>query len=200
MIVLKWFLLLLLVEIAVLAVVVAVGYFLMQTLLVRLAEHIALRIEQGLAGVLLRLGRGLGAGTRGVVIDGSARVTVGRSAPAGNDAARRDLERIERLARLMDNLVPLPIVGGVGIEAALGLIPVVGDVIGSIISLLVIRHSLKFVIPRELKIQMIANALTDLLVGLVPVLGDLADVAYKANTRNVTLLKKYLRARGSMAA
>lgn len=197
---LKWFLLLLLLEIAVLAVVVAVGYFLMQTLLVRLAELVALRIEQGLAGVLLRLGRGLSGGTRGVVDDGSARVAVGRSAYATNDAARRDLARIERLARLMDNIVPVPIVGGVGIEAALGLIPVVGDLLGSIISLLVIRHSLKFGIPRELKIRMIANALTDLLIGLVPVLGDLADVAYKANTRNVTLLKKYLRARGTIAA
>lgn len=197
---LKWFLLLLLMEIAVLAVLLAVSYFLMQTLLVRLAEQVALRIEQGVAGTLLRMGKGLSGGKRGVVVDASSRVTVGRSRVVMNEAARRDLARIEGLARLMDNLVPLPIVGGVGIEAALGLIPIAGDLVGSIISLLVIRHSFKFGIPRELKIRMIANALTDLLIGLVPVLGDLGDVAYKANTRNVTLLKKYLRERGTLAA
>jgi hypothetical protein len=109
------------------------------------------------------------------------------------DQARREFSQsIERLARLMDGAVRLPIVGPVGLDALLGLLPVGGDVLSAAIAVSLIGRSLKYGVPHDVIGRMLGNVLFDLLLGAVPVAGDLADMWFRANTRNVALLREYL--------
>jgi hypothetical protein len=109
-----------------------------------------------------------------------------------DEARRQFAQSIERVARIMDSAVKLPIVGPVGLDAVLGLFPVAGDTIAAVISISLIAKSLKYGIPREIIARMLANVLIDLLMGAVPVVGDVADMWFRSNARNVALLREYL--------
>ena len=101
-------------------------------------------------------------------------------------------QSIERVARRMDSAVKLPIIGGVGLDALLGLFPFAGDAVSTAVSLSLVAKSIRYGLPRELITKMLANILVDFLMGAVPFVGDLADMWFKANMRNVALLREYL--------
>jgi hypothetical protein len=107
-------------------------------------------------------------------------------------ARERHLKELDRLAWLMDRVIPLPIVGGVGLDALLGLFPVVGDVASLAISSTIIFRAAKMGAPPELLARLIAIQCIDLAIGAVPVIGDLADAGYKANQRSVEMLRAWL--------
>jgi hypothetical protein len=71
-------------------------------------------------------------------------------------------------------------------------VPVAGDAASAAVSVSLIAKSVRYGIPREIITKMLANVLVDLLLGIVPVVGDLADMWFRANERNVALLKEYL--------
>ncbi len=98
------------------------------------------------------------------------------------DAARQEfVESIERIALLMDGAVRLPVIGPVGLDAVLGLFPVAGDFVSGAISVFLIGKSLKYGVPHDVIARMLANVLFDVVVGAVPVAGDLADMWFRAN-------------------
>ena len=114
--------------------------------------------------------------------------------PSREDAERRDLDQ---LAWLLDNSIPLPGTNRrFGLDAVLGLIPVVGDVVGGGVGLYLIGRALAARIPPVVIARMAFNTILDLVVGLVPVVGDLFDFAYKSNTRNMRLLRTYMEEPG----
>ena len=105
----------------------------------------------------------------------------------------RDISRARALARALDSAIGIPGTGiRVGLDPILGLIPGVGDVIGGDVSgyllLLAARHGA----PRSVLLRMASNLAIDSLMGAVPLLGDLFDVGWKANVRNLALLERYL--------
>jgi hypothetical protein len=109
------------------------------------------------------------------------------------DAARREFaESIERLARVMDNAIRIPVIGRVGLDALLGLFPVAGDATSAAVSVMLIARSLRYGVPREIIARMLGNVLIDLAMGVIPLAGDLADIWFRANSRNVALLRKHL--------
>jgi hypothetical protein len=115
------------------------------------------------------------------------------SAAVPDAAARaRQLKELDRLAWLMDRVIPLPIIGGVGIDALLGLFPVAGDIASLMISSTIIFRAAKMGAPPELLARLIAIQCIDLAIGAVPVLGDLADAGYKANQKSVELLRDWV--------
>ncbi|CAK1362200.1 hypothetical protein CB0940_02518 [Cercospora beticola] len=81
-----------------------------------------------------------------------------------------------------------------GWESVIGLIPAAGDAIGSALALMVVRKCNKVEggLGNALLIRMLINIAVDFLVGLVPFIGDLADAAFKANTKNLRLLEEHL--------
>jgi len=85
-----------------------------------------------------------------------------------------------------------------GWGSVIGLVPALGDFADLLLALMVYRTccSVKPELPTSVKTRMQINVLIDFVVGLIPFVGDLADAAYKCNTRNVVLLEKELRARG----
>lgn len=113
----------------------------------------------------------------------------------GLDADRAKIaffNKTERMAKLMDSAIPLPVVGGIGIDAVLGVVPVIGDIISAGVGALVIVNGLQYGIPRELVSKMVGNICVDIVAGAFPLVGDLFDVAFKANTRNMALLREHL--------
>lgn len=108
-----------------------------------------------------------------------------------NHAAR--LQRIRRLSHVLDNAIGIP---GTrirfGLDPLLGLLPGGGDTASAVLSAYIVFEAARFGVPRELLMQMVGNLLLDATVGSVPVLGDLFDVTWKANTRNMALLESHL--------
>ncbi|HLL04134.1 MAG TPA: DUF4112 domain-containing protein [Myxococcaceae bacterium] len=102
------------------------------------------------------------------------------------------LEQVRRLARGLDTSIQLP--GGfrVGWDAVLGLVPVVGDWAGALLSSYIVLQSVRLGASREVLLRMVGNVAVEALVGAVPFLGDVFDAAWKANTRNVRLLEDHL--------
>ncbi len=104
------------------------------------------------------------------------------------------LEQVRRLSRQLDTSIRLP--GGfqVGWDAVLGLVPVVGDWAGALLSCYIIWQGVRLGASREVLLRMVGNVAVEALVGAVPFLGDVFDAAWKANTRNVRLLENHLAA------
>lgn len=99
---------------------------------------------------------------------------------------------VEALARWLDYAFTLP--GGFqfGFAGIIGLIPGIGDVFDALISLFIIVRAVKLRIPRVAIARMLVNVGIEALAGTVPFVGDLFDIAFKANLRNYEILKKHL--------
>ena len=118
----------------------------------------------------------------------------GVSIPGVADAARREryLTQIDHLARLMDRIIPLPIVGGVGLDALLGLVPVAGDVISFAISSFIVIRAAQLGVPESLIGRLVAIQITDLLMGAVPLAGDVFDASYHADQKSAALIREFI--------
>jgi hypothetical protein len=75
----------------------------------------------------------------------------------------------------------------------IGLIPGIGDAIGAILSTFIIFHAARSGAPKSTLVRMMANVGLDTMVGAIPLVGDLFDVGWKSNTRNLALLEEHLR-------
>jgi len=201
---------------AVLFLIAAViAYVVVRFVLVRSAEHIskeiAARIENLPTENLTTSTRAAVAGINRYAPVASLKET-GRAVGSGivhfadshglslEEGKKAFLRNLDNLARLMDRAVPLPLIGGVGLDALLGLIPVVGDVISAVVATSIVVKSLQFGLPKELVSRMVGNIFVDVLFGAIPFLGDLFDILYKANTRNMNLLRDYLQERERLDA
>ena len=71
--------------------------------------------------------------------------------------------------------------------------PDIGDAITTLMSLYIVREARALGVPRWIVARMLANVAIDGVVGAVPLVGDMFDVAWKANRRNMALLQKHLR-------
>lgn len=115
--------------------------------------------------------------------------------PAAIDAAAR-LARLRKLAWLLDAQFGLP---GTrfrfGVNSMLGLSPVVGDVALGLVSLYLIWEAKRLGAPNPLLGRMLANVAIEVAGGSVPIVGDLFDMAFKANLRNLGLLERWLAGR-----
>ncbi len=103
------------------------------------------------------------------------------------------MERLRRLARIMDDAVRVPGTNArFGLDALIGLLPGLGDVAAGATTAYTILAAQRLGAPSSVILRMVWNVLVDTAVGSIPLLGDLFDVAYKANRRNVQLLEKFL--------
>ena len=113
--------------------------------------------------------------------------------PFGNLTREQRLARLDALAKLLDVAFIVP---GTkiryGIDGLIGLIPVVGDIITTAISLWLVREARALGAPWHITARMLGNVAVDGVVGLVPVAGDAFDVMFRANVRNVRMLRRWL--------
>ena len=101
--------------------------------------------------------------------------------------------RVDALATLMDTAFVIP---GTevrfGLDALIGLVPGIGDAITTVMSLFIVSEARALGAPPTLIARMLANVALDSLVGAVPLAGDVFDVAFRANRRNMALLRAHL--------
>jgi len=113
--------------------------------------------------------------------------------PFGNLTREQRIARLEAIAKLLDVAFILP---GTkiryGIDGLIGLIPVVGDIITTAISLWLVREARALGAPWYITARMLGNVAVDGVVGIVPFVGDAFDVMFRANMRNVRLLRRWL--------
>lgn len=102
------------------------------------------------------------------------------------------LERLEKLAYILDSQWFIPIINvRVGLDALLGLIPVLGDTISLLLSAYIIYGGWRLGVPQSTVSTMIMNVVIDWAFGFIPVFGDLFDVFWRANMRNVAMIRRY---------
>jgi hypothetical protein len=113
--------------------------------------------------------------------------------PFGNLTREQRLARLDALAKLLDVAFIVP---GTkvryGIDGLIGLIPVIGDIITTAISLWLVREARALGAPWHLTMRMLGNVALDGAVGIVPLIGDAFDVMFRANVRNVKMLQRWL--------
>jgi hypothetical protein len=103
-----------------------------------------------------------------------------------------DLLALRKFARLMDEAVAIPgTKKRVGLDAGLSLIPVVGDVVGGLMSAVVIVGALRHRVRPLVIGRMLLNIAIDLLIGAIPVIGALPDLLFEQNMMNMQLLMKH---------
>ena len=117
-----------------------------------------------------------------------------------DDEVAQAVARVEMLAHLMDSVVTIPGTNvRVGLDAALGLVPVVGDLLSQAVASYIIWEARRLGVSRLTLARMIGNSALDTLVGMVPFAGDVFDVMYRANRKNLVLLREHLDKRGYAA-
>ncbi len=103
------------------------------------------------------------------------------------------IDRLRSLTHVLDNAIVIP---GTeirfGLDPILGLLPGGGDAISSVMSVYLVAECLRLGLPKATLGRMLSNLLLDTIVGAVPFAGDLFDVGWKANTRNLKLLEAHL--------
>ena len=110
--------------------------------------------------------------------------------PAGS-AAR--VARLRRIAHAWDDALRIPGTGiRVGLDAIIGIVPGLGDAAGALVAGVILLGAVREGVPPAVALRMLLNLGVDALVGAVPVAGDLFDVRFRANLRNVALLDRWL--------
>ncbi|HEX5825923.1 MAG TPA: DUF4112 domain-containing protein [Candidatus Limnocylindrales bacterium] len=100
--------------------------------------------------------------------------------------------RIAAVAHLLDDMVAIPGTRQrVGLDPIIGLVPFLGDIVSGLVAAWIVVEAARFKLPTIVLLRMIMYATVDFLVGLIPILGDLFDIGFKANTRNLELFHRH---------
>jgi hypothetical protein len=163
------------------AVVLAlVAFIVLRWLAVRIAVRVAAEAEARVAAALAHGIRRSGGPRTPIVTDELQQ--------------RRYLAQIDRIAKVMDGLIPMPVIGGIGLDAVIGMVPVLGDAVGRAAASPMIIRAAQLGAPPELLGRLVSMQCLDLLFGAVPVLGDLVDAGYRANQRSADLVHEWFNA------
>ena len=104
------------------------------------------------------------------------------------------IEQLRKIAELMDGQFRVPGTNiQFGLDAIIGLVPGIGDAICGALSLWLIQEAKRLGIPKWLVARMVWNVAVEVAIGSVPIVGDLFDVAWKANRKNIELLRRHFR-------
>jgi hypothetical protein len=116
--------------------------------------------------------------------------------PPGTLSTEEELAQLEWIADLLDSRFVIPGTNvRFGIDGVIGLVPGIGDLVSALISLYLIGRASQLGLSGWVKFRMIFNVALDTLVGAVPLLGDIFDVSFKANRRNIALVRRALKRR-----
>lgn len=114
------------------------------------------------------------------------------SLPAGTDPASVRA-RVVMLERLLERSFTIPGVNvPVGLDAIVGLVPVLGDVVTTALGAYVVWEARNLGLPKWKLARMGANVLLDTAIGAIPVVGDAADILFRSNTKNLKILTRHL--------
>lgn len=102
-------------------------------------------------------------------------------------------KRLHRLAWFLDNSIPVPGTDyRIGVDAVIGLIPGIGDAVGTVLSSYILSEAARMGVPKKVLLRMTYNVAIESIIGMIPFVGDVFDMAWKANLRNVQLIEAYV--------
>lgn len=103
------------------------------------------------------------------------------------------LQRLRQLSHVLDNAIPIPGTGyRIGLDPILGLLPGAGDTVAGALSAYIVVEAARMGVPRETLLRMASNIVLEVVLGSVPMLGDIFDATWKANARNIELLENHV--------
>lgn len=112
----------------------------------------------------------------------------------------RIIKHLRRLSFILDEAILIPGINyRIGLDPILGLLPGGGDLVSAVISSYIIFVAAKLGAPKSLLAQMVKNLAIDTVAGSIPLIGDLFDVMWKANVKNVNLLEEFLQQKQLLA-
>jgi len=118
--------------------------------------------------------------------------------PSDSEQLPQLAPELELLARWMDGVFRVPGVGWrFGLDAILGLLPGIGDTASSVATLYILAAAHRYGVTRATLLRMALNVVLDTTVGALPLIGDIFDVYWKSNQRNVALLNRHMLAKPS---
>ncbi|MBU3078961.1 DUF4112 domain-containing protein [Sphingomonas quercus] len=101
--------------------------------------------------------------------------------------------RVERMELMLERSMTLPIINRpIGLDAVMGLVPVVGDVMGAMLGAYLIWEARNLGMSKWQMTRMAANIGIDTLLGAIPVVGDIFDFAWRSNSRNLRIVRRHL--------
>jgi len=112
------------------------------------------------------------------------------------------LAELDDLSRLLDSQWRIPGIGiRIGVDAIAGLIPGLGDLATGAVSAYIVLKVARLGVPSHVIARMVGNVVLDTAVGSIPLLGSVFDVFFRANNRNIRLLRRHLeRVRSARSA
>ena len=106
--------------------------------------------------------------------------------------APKALLKAQKLANLLDTAVKLPFIPiRIGLDSIVGLIPGAGDALMLFVSLRIVWVGKSLGMPKALIAQMVKNSAIDFGLGFIPFVGDIVDIFYKANQKNVRIMERW---------
>ena len=103
------------------------------------------------------------------------------------------LQRLERLSQLLDSAFPIPGTRfRIGLDSILGFIPGIGDATGAALSAYLIFEAARLGVPITTLLRMVGNVSVETVVGAIPIVGDVFDIVWKANLKNLALLRSHV--------
>jgi hypothetical protein len=110
-----------------------------------------------------------------------------------SDDLAKELRSLERLVSWMDDRFRVPgTTIRFGLDPILGLLPGIGDSIAAVSGVYMLSRARKLGVPRSTRLRMVMNVILDTTVGTVPLIGNLFDVGFKANRRNLILIQQHV--------
>ena len=102
-------------------------------------------------------------------------------------------QRVEAMEKLLERLFVIPGINRpVGLDAVIGLVPVVGDVAAAALGAYIMWEARNLGMPKWKMARLAGNVGVDWLIGLIPVVGDVTDFVFRSNTRNLRIIKRHL--------
>lgn len=102
-------------------------------------------------------------------------------------------QRIEMMEQVLENAITLPGTRfRVGLDAIVGVIPVLGDLISAAMGAWIVWEARNLGLSRWQLIRMSSNVAVDTAIGAIPILGDAFDIMFRSNTRNLRIIRKHL--------
>jgi len=117
--------------------------------------------------------------------------------PQPSQDAAEEIARLDRLATLLDTRFRVPSLGvRFGADTLVGLIPGIGDAATMAPALYLVWRAHRIGVPPQALASMGANVAVDTAIGAIPIVGDLFDLGFKANRRNIAILRRHLQDQG----
>jgi hypothetical protein len=105
---------------------------------------------------------------------------------------RERLTRLRRLQQVLDNAFRVPGTGlRFGWDPIIGLIPGAGDTVAALFACLFVVQAYQMRVPKVIQLRIVLNILIDVVIGMVPLAGDIGDFFWKASTKNLALLERH---------